>query len=70
MFIDVRIILKHIRIFKGLNQEAVAKKIGVSKSTVVGRENDFKYPSVANLIKLATLYHVPLNLLVDKTVLL
>lgn len=56
--------LKELRLSNHLKQKDIADKLEVSATTVLRWENNYKYPSVENLIELATFYNVSLNYLV------
>lgn len=56
--------LKALRTAKGLSQEKVAEKIGVSRQAVTKWENNQSAPSTENLIALAEVYGVSLDELV------
>lgn len=45
--------LKELRIRKGLSQEELGSIIGVTKVSICGYENNTRFPSLDNLIKLA-----------------
>ena len=51
--------LKELRTEAGLNQEQLAKKIGVSRMTIYRWENNDNPPSDENLLLLAQLFKVP-----------
>lgn len=57
--------LKSCRKRIGLKQEEVGRKIGIGKSMVSDWECGKRVPSVSLLMKLAALYEVPLEVLVD-----
>ena len=50
---------------KGLSQEAVAEKLGVSRQTISKWETDETLPDIRQSKKLSTLYHMTLDELVD-----
>ena len=56
--------LKQLRLNRCLKQKDIANKLEVTPATVLRWENNYKYPSIDNLIKLAALYNVSLNYLV------
>lgn len=62
--IDIGLILKGLRKEHNFTQAQLAKRMGVSITTVGGWENEFKFPSVEHLVALSKLYHVPLNYVV------
>lgn len=49
----------------GLSQEAVAEKLGVSRQTVSKWETDETVPDIRQSKKMAVLYHVSLDELID-----
>lgn len=49
----------------GLTQEAVAEKLGVSRQTISKWETDETLPDIRQSKKLASLYHITLDELVD-----
>ena len=53
--------LKQARIRAELTQEAVAKKIGVSRQSLSNWENDRTYPDLASVLKLSDLYDLSLD---------
>lgn len=53
--------LKQARIKADLTQEAVAKKIGVSRQSLSNWENDRTYPDLASVLKLSDLYGLSLD---------
>ena len=59
--------LKQLRLSNHLKQKDIADKLEVSPATVLRWENNYKYPSIENLIKLGALYNVSLNYLVGLT---
>lgn len=56
--------LKQLRRSNHLTQKNIADSLEVTAATVLRWENNYKYPSIENLIKLAALYNVSLNYLV------
>ena len=50
---------------RGLSQEAVAEKLGVSRQTISKWETDENLPDLRQAKKLSALYHVTLDELVD-----
>ena len=56
--------LKHLRIQSGLTQEELAKKIGKDYSTIGKWELGQRSPVMADVVKLADIFNVPLNTLV------
>ena len=63
----IAFVLKELRMRKGLQQEQVARSIGVDKSTLSAYENDRRRPSYEALVRLADLYKVSTDYLLDKT---
>ncbi|MCI8609776.1 MAG: helix-turn-helix transcriptional regulator [Firmicutes bacterium] len=57
--------LFHARKKRGLSQEDVAEKLGVSRQTISKWETDETLPDIRQSKKLAVLYHVTLDELVD-----
>lgn len=57
--------LFHARKKNGLSQEAVAEKLGVSRQTVSKWETDETVPDIRQSKKMAVLYHVSLDELID-----
>lgn len=57
--------LFHARRKRGLSQEAVAEKLGVSRQTVSKWETDETVPDIRQSKKMAVLYHVSLDELID-----
>ena len=53
--------LKQARIRAELTQEAVAKRIGVSRQSLSNWENDRTYPDLASVLKLSDLYDLSLD---------
>ncbi len=53
--------LKSARIKADLTQEAVAKRIGVSRQSLSNWENDRTYPDLASVLKLSDLYGLSLD---------
>lgn len=53
--------LKSARTARGLTQEQVAEKIGVSRQSVSNWENARSYPDIVSVIKLSDLYSVSLD---------
>ncbi|WP_195543648.1 helix-turn-helix domain-containing protein [Massiliimalia timonensis] len=60
-------ILAELRKDKGLTQKEVAEIIGVSPATISNYEIGIIYPSVENLIKLAELFDVNCDFLLERT---
>lgn len=58
--------LKEVRSASGLNQEAVAEQIGVSRQTISNWENDRCYPDILSVIKLSSLYSISLDILLKE----
>lgn len=61
--------LKNLRKNRGLSQELLAEKIGVSRQAVSKWETDATIPSTANLIKLADILGVDLTALTSDGIL-
>ena len=53
--------LKKLRLEENLTQEAVAKKLGISRVNYTRYENDTVRPSYETLIKIAQLYNVTID---------
>lgn len=60
---DFGLRLKELRESKGLSQEAVAKKIHSTRSTISGYERNTTTPSLDQLASLAVLYNTSLDYL-------
>jgi len=58
MIFDFGYRLRELRENKELTQTQVAKRLGLSKTTISGYENNIKTPSLDVLVKLSTLYGV------------
>lgn len=56
---------KLLRIKKGLTQEALGKKLNVSRKTVSGWENNRSYPDITTLLKISQIYNISINCLID-----
>lgn len=56
---------RQLRRAKGLTQEAVASALEISRQAVAKWESNQGFPSTANLVKLANLFDVSLEELVD-----
>ena len=50
--------LRALRKEKGLTQEQLAARLGVTKSVVSAYENSLRYPSYDILIRIASIFHV------------
>lgn len=59
--------LKELRILQNLRQEQVAKLVGVNTSAISSYENDRRRPSFEVLVKLASVYHVSTDYLLNRT---
>lgn len=59
--------LKELRIGNSLQQDQVARLVGVERSTVSLWENDLRQPSFALLVRLADLYGVTTDYLLGRT---
>ena len=53
--------LKQGRLRADMTQEAVARRIGVSRQSLSNWENDRTYPDLASVIKLSDLYGISLD---------
>lgn len=53
--------IKELRNKNRYTQIELAKKVGVTKSTIAAYENDSRQPSYAVLIKLATVFNVSID---------
>lgn len=58
MLDDFPLRLRKIRLSLSLQQEQVAKQIGVTKSAISTYENNARQPSLEMLVRLARLYNV------------
>ena len=58
MIFDFGYRLRQLRESKNLSQTQVAKRLGLSKTTISGYENNIKTPSLNVLTKLAVFYGV------------
>lgn len=58
---DLQISLAAARVNAGLTQEEVAKKMGVTKNTVVAWEKGSSEPKISQARKLSEIYGIPLN---------
>lgn len=59
--IDIGLILKELRVENNYTQAKLAKRLGVSITTVGTWESGQKLPAAERLIELARLYNVPIN---------
>lgn len=57
--------IRQLRKAKGLTQDAVASSLGISRQAIAKWESDLSSPSTENLLKLANLFNVTLEELVD-----
>lgn len=57
----LQISLAAARVNAGMTQEEVAKKMGVSKNTVVNWEKGSSEPTVTQGLELSKLYNMPLD---------
>ena len=67
MLDDFPIRLRRIRLSLSMQQEQVAQKIGVTKSTISTYENNARQPSLEMLVRLARLYNVSTDYLLGIT---
>lgn len=67
MLDDFPIRLRRIRLSLSMQQEQVAKQIGVTKSTISTYENNARQPSLEMLVRLARLYNVSTDYLLGIT---
>lgn len=58
---DLQISLAAARVNAGLTQEEVAKKMGVTKQTIINLEKGRTKPGIPELSFLANLYGIPIN---------
>ncbi len=58
--------IKNLRIIKGLNQVQLAQIVGVTKQSISNWENDNIQPSIDMLIKLADVFSVSTDYLLDR----
>lgn len=58
---DFGLHLKELRKNNKLTQAQLAKKLHVSKATIIRWENNYKMPGIESLIQLAHLYHITLD---------
>lgn len=58
--------LRELRIKSGFTQNDVALKIGVSGQTILNWENGIYEPKIDQLIRLADLFNVSIDYLVDR----
>ena len=59
--------LKSLRLQNHLQQEQVARLVGVERSTVSMWENDLRQPSYTTLVRLADVYGVTTDFLLGRT---
>ena len=57
--------LKQLRLQNNLTQEALGKRMNVSRSTIAGYETKNRQPSYEKLTALASLFRVPVDYLLD-----
>lgn len=57
--------IRQLRRAKGLTQDAVAFALKISRQAIAKWESNQSFPSTANLVKLASLFDVSLEELVD-----
>lgn len=55
-----------LRFYQNITQEQLAKRIGVTKSTVSAYESSVRYPSYTVLLKLASVFSVSTDFLFGK----
>ena len=67
MLDDFPIRLRRIRLSLSMQQEQVAKQIGVTKSAISTYENNARQPSLEMLVRLARLYNVSTDYLLGIT---
>lgn len=58
---ELKITLAAARVNAGLTQQEVAKKLKISRSTIINWENGKSKPSFASLQSLSSLYNIPAN---------
>ena len=58
--------LKQLRLQNNLTQEALGKRMNVSRSTIAGYETKNRQPSYEKLTALASLFRVPVDYLLDE----
>ena len=58
MIIDIATRLKEVRIRAGFSQRQVAKKLGISKTSISGYETGQFCPTVERVIEMAKIYRV------------
>lgn len=58
---EIKISLAAARVNKGLTQDDIAKKMHVSKRTIVNWEKGIVIPSLATVEMLSRLYGIPIN---------
>jgi transcriptional regulator with XRE-family HTH domain len=63
---DIGMKIKLMRISKGMRQEDLAEKLGLSKSSISGWETGTKEPSISHIEKLCDLFHTTPNYLLDR----
>lgn len=60
---EYRVSLEAARVNAGLTQDEAAKKIGVSKKTIVNYEKGYSVPNWNVVMKMAEVYSVPIGFL-------
>lgn len=60
---EYRVSLEAARVNAGLTQDEAAKKIGVSKKTIVSYEKGYSVPNWNVVMKMAEVYSVPIGFL-------
>lgn len=58
--------LKELRINQGLKEHDIAKKLNVAVSTISSYENNFRKPSLENILVLADIYGVSVDYLLSR----
>lgn len=67
MITNLSVRLRQLRLDKRLRQDQVARLVGVSKGAISAYETDIRQPSYDVLIRLANLYRVSADYLLDRT---
>ncbi len=58
--------IKELRIRNSISQKCLAKKMGVSSQTILNWENGIFEPKISQLIKLADIFDVTVDYLIDR----